>query len=84
MVLLLAMYTLFAFLYSAPKMVELISCDPHSMSASFRNGHGARGAKVHTAKKPLMKLLGNLALGSSSARKYFRTWDSCFQKLRVS
>jgi hypothetical protein len=31
-----------------------------------------------------MKLLGSRALGSSSARKYLRTWDSCFQKLSVS
>ena len=32
-----------------------------------------------TSKKPLMKFLGKLALGSSSALKYLRTWDSCFQ-----
>lgn len=31
-----------------------------------------------------MKLLGSLALGSSSARKYFSTCDVCFQKFRVS
>jgi hypothetical protein len=31
-----------------------------------------------------MKFLGSAALGSSSARKYLRTWVSCFQKLRVS
>jgi hypothetical protein len=39
---------------------------------------------LHTSKKPLMKLLGNLALGSSSARKYLSTCDVCFQKFRVS
>lgn len=32
-----------------------------------------------TSRKPLMKLLGSRALGSSSARKYLSTWDSCFQ-----
>jgi hypothetical protein len=31
-----------------------------------------------------MKLSGNLALGSSSARKYLSTCDVCFQKFRVS
>lgn len=31
-----------------------------------------------------MKVLGSVALGSSSARKYLRTCESCFQKLRVS
>ena len=31
-----------------------------------------------------MKDLGSVALGSSSARKYLRTCESCFQKLRVS
>lgn len=36
-------------------------------------------AVLHTSKKPLMKLLGNLALGSSSARKYLSTCDVCFQ-----
>jgi hypothetical protein len=40
--------------------------------------------EVYTSKNPLMKLFGSLALGSSSARKYLRTCDSCFQKLSVS
>ena len=31
-----------------------------------------------------MKDFGSVALGSSSARKYLRTCESCFQKLRVS
>jgi len=37
-----------------------------------------------TWRKPAMKVLGSVALGSSSARKYLRTCESCFQKLRVS
>jgi len=31
------------------------------------------------SKNPLMKFCGRLAFGSSSARKYFRIWGSCFQ-----
>jgi hypothetical protein len=31
-----------------------------------------------------MKDFGSVAFGSSSARKYLRTCESCFQKLRVS
>jgi hypothetical protein len=31
-----------------------------------------------------MKDFGSVALGSSSARKYLRTCESCFQKLSVS
>jgi hypothetical protein len=42
------------------------------------------GATTLTSKKPLMKLGCSLAFGSSSARKYLRTWDVCFQKFNVS
>ncbi len=34
--------------------------------------------------KPCMKFCGSLALGSSSALKYFSTCVSCFQKFKVS
>ena len=37
-----------------------------------------------TSKNPDMKFLGNLADGSSSERKYFMTWDNCFQKFIIS
>lgn len=31
-----------------------------------------------------MKFSGNLAFGSISDRKYFMTWETCFQKFIVS
>jgi len=39
---------------------------------------------LRTSRKPAMNVFGNLALGSSSARKYLSTCVSCFQKLSVS
>lgn len=33
----------------------------------------------HTSKKPDIKFCGSLAVGSSSARKYFKMCGSCFQ-----
>lgn len=38
----------------------------------------------HTSRNPLIKLSGNLAVGFSSARKYFRICGNCFQKFSVS
>ena len=54
-------------------------CGP-GISVSTRGDsdmHTPRSAR--TSKKPLMKLLGSRALGSSSVRKYLRTCESCFQ-----
>lgn len=39
---------------------------------------------LRTSMKPCMKSFGNLAFGSSSARKYLSTCVSCFQKFNVS
>jgi len=35
--------------------------------------------QLRPSKKPLMKLFGRRAFGSSSARKYFRICGNCFQ-----
>jgi len=38
-----------------------------------------KGVENHTSKNPLMKFCGSLAVGSSSALKYFRICGNCFQ-----
>ena len=50
----------------------------------FPQSHNLQEKFERTSRKPLMKFVCSLALGSSSARKYFKTCDSCFQKFRVS
>lgn len=70
-------------IYTLPRACEIDQLRPYK-DASAGSLEVPRREENHTSKKPLMKLFGSLALGSSSARKYLSTCESCFQKLRVS
>lgn len=62
-----------SYLNSVPKD-HLSASPPHHTQQRFKL----------TSINPCMKFFGNLAFGSSSARKYFSTCVSCFQKFNVS
>jgi hypothetical protein len=75
-------------------IMSALSYGPAGREGSVSMAYGARKRKTGNPAvkldssshvcEPAMKVFGSVALGSSSARKYLRTCESCFQKLRVS